>query len=106
MIVLQALKFILRPLRAIVCLVLMTGCHGWSQGAIVWNGPVISFNHPDGSGTSVQDQLTPAVWLTRDTSQGLINDSSETAYTHNFSPQDTEWAYGSLTDYSSLTYLN
>jgi hypothetical protein len=97
---------IFNPLRLAIFILLATGLAGWSQGVIIWNGPITSFNHPDGVGTSVQDQLTPGVWLTRDTSQGLLNAASEAAYTHGFSPQDTEWAYGLLTDYASLGYAN
>ena len=79
---------------------------GWSQGAIVWNGPTITFTQPAGVGTSVQDHLTPDVWLTRDTSQGLFNAVTEAAYTHFFSPQDTAWAYGSLANYATLSYMD
>lgn len=100
------MNLILHPLRLALFLLMLDGLSGWSQGVIIWDGPVISFNHPDGSGTTVQDQLTPNVWLTRDTSQGLINAFSETAYTHNFSPQDTEWAFGSLDNYASLGYAS
>ena len=98
------MKTIPHPLRRAIFCVMLTGWSGWAQGVIVWDGPVITFNHPDGAGASVRDQLTPGVWLTRDTSQGLINAATEAAYTHFFSPQDTEWAYGSLTNYAALGY--
>jgi hypothetical protein len=95
----------LNPLRLAIFILLTTGLSGWSQGVIIWDGPTISFNHPDGAGTSVQDQLTPGVALTRDITEGLFNAVTETAYTRNgISPQDTQWAYGSLADYASLGY--
>jgi hypothetical protein len=95
---------ILNPLRLALFLLFATGLSGWSQGVIIWDGPSISFNHANNAGVNVQDSLTPGVSLTRDITQGLINAATETAYTHNFSPQDTEWAYGSLTDYASLGF--
>lgn len=100
------MNFLFNPLRIACWFLMLAGSWGWSQGAIVWDGPVVNFNHPNGVGTSVQDQLTPGVWLTRDTSQGLINAFTETAYTHKVSPQDTEWAFGSLPDYATLGYTD
>jgi hypothetical protein len=85
---------------------MMAAWSGRLQGAIIWNGPTIEFSQPAGVGTRVQDQLTPGVALTRGTTQGLINGVTETTYTHNFSPQDTEWAYGLLADYASLSYTD
>jgi len=80
---------------------------GWSQGSpVIWDGPAFTFVHPVDVGTSVQDQLTPNVWLTRDTVQGLFNAALETAYTKQISPQDTAWAYGLLADYASLSYTD
>jgi hypothetical protein len=96
---------ILNPLW-LAAFFLMTGFTVWSQGVIIWNGPIITFTQPAGAGTSVRDELTSNVWLTRDFSQGLFNIVTEGAYTHLFSPQDTEWAYGSLENYSSLSYVN
>ena len=100
------MESIFNPLRFVIFLLMTAGWSGWSQGVIVWSGPVISFSHPNGVGTSVQDRLTPGVWLTRDLTQGLINSVTEAAYTHNFSPADTAWAYGSLTDYATLGFAN
>ncbi len=92
--------------RRICLFLLATGLSGWSQGTIIWNGPDYVFTQPAGVGASVQDYLTPGVALTRDTSQGLFNAATEVAYTHTFSPQDTEWAYGLLANYSSLSYTD
>ena len=100
------MKAIFTPLRLAVFFLMTAGLSGWSQGAIIWNGPSFSFNHAAGAGTSVQDHLTPNVWLTRGDTEGLFNVATEGAYTHFFSPQNTEWAYGALTDYASLGYAN
>ena len=97
---------ILTPLRLFFFILLATEFSGRSQGVIIWDGPAISFIHTNGAGIGVQDQLTPGVSLTRDLSQGLINAATESAYTHNFSPQDTAWAFGSLTDYASLGFTS
>jgi hypothetical protein len=36
----------------------------------------------------------------------MFNGVSETFYTHNVSPADTEWAVGFLTNYATLTYTS
>jgi hypothetical protein len=79
-----------------------------AQGTLVWDGPTITYTQPDTDPTlpADQDRLTAAVWLTRGSSMGLFNAATETSYTHVLSPADTEWAYGELVDYSTLTYNN
>jgi len=62
------------------------GWSGWAQGiTTVWDGSIITFNHPSGADSGVRDQLTPGVALTRGNSQGLFNVVTEAAYTHSFS---------------------
>ena len=53
-----------------------------------------------------QDRLTSRVWLTRDQSEGLFNAVTESSYDMgpNTDPTDTEWSYGSINNYASLTY--
>src|SRR5215471_18370881 len=73
----------------------------------IWNGPSITFTKPSGADwmqPTNQDRITPDVWLTRNTTMGLFNAEQETIYQHYFSPADTAWAYGELSNYSSLTY--
>ena len=53
-----------------------------------------------------QDRLTPHVWLTRTNSSGLFNAFSETFAGPQFSPADTEWAYGTADQYPSLIFAN
>lgn len=89
---------------------------GWSgslparaQGTIVWNGPGLTFiNLPGSDWTQLasQDHLTANIWLTRATRRGLFNAASEGGYSFNSSPADTEWAFGLLAGYASLTYAN
>ena len=78
------------------------------EGAIIWNGPTITYSQPgtDATQPANQDRLTPNIWLTRNNIQGLFNAHLESFYSHNFSPQDTEWAYGEFSDYASLTYTD
>jgi len=54
---------------------------------------------------SNQDRITPDVWLTRANMKGLFNAFNETS-AGNFSPSNTLWTFGSITNYSSLTYTN
>lgn len=79
-----------------------------ASAAIIWNGPTIAYTQPgnDPSQAANQDRLTANVWLTRGIDQGLFNAKTEGGFTHFFSPDDTEWAYGQLSDYASLTYAN
>jgi hypothetical protein len=78
-----------------------------TDAATVWTGPTISFTRPANSDWTLsanQDRLTANVWITRATIQGLFNIKAENGYTVNLSPTDTEWAYGDLVNYASLTY--
>ncbi|PYJ02048.1 MAG: hypothetical protein DME25_17010, partial [Verrucomicrobia bacterium] len=73
----------------------------------IWNGPLITFTKPgfsDWHDPANQDRVTADVWITRDTTQCIFNAATESAYTHFFSPQNTEWSYGTLANYASLTY--
>jgi hypothetical protein len=60
---------------------------------------------PDPTQVSNQDRITPVVWLTRATSKGLFNAYSETN-AGALSPTNTEWAFGTVTNYASLHYTN
>jgi hypothetical protein len=81
-----------------------------SAAATIWDGPLTVFTEPDpalgGAAPTNQDRLTPDVWLTRNVTQGFINAFSETTYTHYSSPAGTEWAFGNLADWGSLTYTS
>ena len=78
-----------------------------ARAAIVWDGPLIAYTRPapDPTQASNQDRITPDVWLTRANSKGLFNAFDETNAT-TFSPTNTEWAFGAITNYASLSYTN
>ena len=70
------------------------------HAATVWDGPDISFSHTDENGLA--DQLTPGVAITRSSSGGgLYNAVTEGGATPGISPDDTEWAVGTLHDYTN-----
>lgn len=81
-----------------------------AQGVVVWNGPLLTFSNAPGSlwfQPANQDQLTANVALTRDVKKGLFNAFAEGSYSFaNLSPADTEWALGTLANYSTLTYYD
>ena len=77
--------------------------------AILWNGPTISFSKAafaDPTLPANQDRLASDVWLTRGSSSGLYNAARETGFADFSSPAGTEWSYGTLANYASLTYTN
>lgn len=78
-----------------------------ADAATLWNGPLIVYRQPTADPTQVsnQDRLTPDVWLTRAASKGLFNAFYETTAT-TLSPTNTEWAFGTLDNYSTLHYTN
>jgi hypothetical protein len=92
-------------LSAVVLLMLTAAASG--RAAIVWTGPQFFYSQPtpDPTQASNQDRLTPDVWLTRASSKGLFNAYSEAGATA-FSPSNTEWAFGEITNYASLHYTN
>jgi hypothetical protein len=80
-----------------------------SVATTIWTGPVITFTDVAGSDPTLpanQDRLTPNVWITRDSQQGIYNARTETGFTHSFSPADTQWADGTAANYSSLSYTD
>lgn len=69
----------------------------------VWTGPTINFVHDDAGGA--EDAIIPgAVVITRGSSGGLYNAATESSASAGFSPADTEWAMGDLSDYNTLSY--
>jgi hypothetical protein len=77
------------------------------QAQIIWTGPTITFTKADNVDWTLeenQDRITPNVWITRANTQGIFNIVSETSYTEEFSPADTEWAFGTTIDAGTLEY--
>jgi hypothetical protein len=99
------------PLPLVACAV-MSGLLCPSQplsAATIWNGPTITFTKPNGGDPTLaenQDRMTSNVWVTRAATHGIYNAKAETGYARFFSPGDTEWSYGLLADYASLSYTN
>ena len=80
-----------------------------TRASTLWTGPATNFVNIAGSDPTQaanQDRLTPNVWLTRNSSHGIYNAATETAFSHFFSPEGTEWSDGVLANYASLTYVD
>ncbi len=86
-----------------------------AQASTVWMGPATNYTQPAAFSTSVPaaeqlanvDQITADVWFTRGTDHPPFNAAppyNETSYNGDTSPENTEWAFGDITDYASLTY--
>src|SRR5436190_16686974 len=93
--ILMSITFVAGPIR--------------SLAATLWTGPSTTFVKLDGADftqSTNQDRITASVWLTRAAGAGLFNAASETFYSHYSSPTNTEWSYGALSNYATLTYTN
>ena len=79
-----------------------SACRGASP--VLWTGPSITISEPNGG----RDTVTPNVILEWDGDHtgGIYNAAPgmEIRYTHFSSPAGTEWAFGSLSNYASLSY--
>lgn len=90
-------------------LALVMGLTPWAQAApTLWTGPMLNYSQPDTDPTQPanQDRITSRVWLTRGPTQGIFNKVTEDSYDQGTfkDPTDTEWSFGSIEDYASLTY--
>lgn len=75
----------------------------------IWDTGSLSFTKASGADFTLaanQDQITPNVHITRGNRMGIFNIVSEPGYMDFFSPADTEWAFGTTANFSSLTYDN
>ena len=73
----------------------------------IWDGPDFTFTkapNADPTLAANQDRMTANVWITRASTRGLYNARTESSYVNSFSPEDTEWSYGVLANFASLTY--
>lgn len=73
----------------------------------IWNGPTMTFTKADNANSNMeanQDRITPNVWLTRGSGGELYNAKTESYSSKNISPDDTEWAFGTTSNTSSLTF--
>ena len=79
------------------------------NAATIWTGPPTGFSKlgiDDPNQAVNQDRITANVWITRGSLKGIYNAKTESLFTHNFSPADTEWANGSTSNYCSLHYTD
>jgi len=82
-------------------LLLVLGVAQKTHAATLWTGPDTNFTQ---SATNFSDELVPgAVALCRNYSQWLFNSEVE-AGPGPGTPTDTEWAFGSLSNYAALSY--
>jgi uncharacterized protein (DUF2141 family) len=73
-----------------------------SFGATLWTGPNVTFTK---SASTPSDTIFPGkVVLTRNNNQVLINTAAGETFAGASSPLDTMWAFGDLSNFSSLTY--
>ena len=73
----------------------------------IWTGPTMTFtkaNFADWTLEENQDRITNNVWITRADIQGIFNIVTESSYTEEFSPEDTEWAFGTTANAFTLSY--
>ena len=73
----------------------------------VWTGPKMTFtkaNFADFTQPANQDRITSNVWITRSDTMGIFNIATETIYSDFFSPEDTEWAFGTTADTGTVTF--
>jgi len=86
-----------------------------AHASTVWTGPATNYTQPAAFNTSVPasdqlanvDQITADVWFTRGTDHPPFNAAppyNETSYNGSTSPENTEWAFGNITDYTNLSY--
>ena len=88
-------------LRAGLLLCAATAVPG-ARAATLWTGPNITFTQSGGNGDTI---LTGKVVLSRGINDGLYNTAAGESYPPGASsPADTLWAFGSLANFSTLTY--
>jgi len=83
-----------------LALLLVTAVGG--KASTIWNGPNIGFFHTQEN--NLQDQITANVVLTRGAGGGLYNSATELGAVPGTSPKGTQWAVGTLANFSTLVY--
>ena len=110
----------------LTALVIVLSLINVASAQTVWSGLTYTFTKADGTDPKLaqnQDRIANDVWITRgQIGGGLLNAASECdlingcTYTHNFSPQGTEWATAlfpvnsnktiAATNWQNLTFVN
>ena len=79
-------------------LTMLAATASWTQAQTIWNGPNIGFYH---SYLGAADEMTANVIITRGTTHGLYNSAEESSATKGSSPLGTQWAVGTLAQFTS-----
>ena len=98
-----------RHLGIVIFLGVLAFTQEFTHATTVWNGPTITFSNAIGADWTLpqnQDRMMPNVWITRSSTEGIFNAATESGFTRFFSPADTEWAFGNLSNYASLSYTD
>ena len=98
--------------RSLLLLAVLAGsvAVGSAQAAPqIWSGRTFAFAKASGANPSLpanQDRITPLIWITRGSTQGIYNAQSEVSFAHFLSPAGTTWATGDAANYASLTFTD
>lgn len=87
--------------KLLLTAMIVCGALVFTNAQILWTGSKITFTKASGADfnqAANQDRITSNVWITRGNTQGIFNIATETSYTDFVSPDDTEWAFGQISD--------
>ena len=90
----------------ICCLLLVIGSFTNLKAQTIWDSGSYTFTK---TAVGQKDSLTPQTALTRGSSAQLFNIFSESAANQgdcSWTPGNTQWAYGSIANWRTLTYMN
>jgi hypothetical protein len=99
-------KFLSLTLAVII---LQTGLTEITDAQTVWKAGSLTFTKADYADPTLpanQDRISAGVWITRADSRGIYNIFKESGYISYSSPGDTEWAFGLIDNFATLTYSN
>jgi len=96
------LQFVLATVSQTGLLALAAFAPTWCQASTVWTGPDLTFRQT--SSARSDTILAGKVVLTRGTREVLYNTAAGERSARSTSPADTEWAFGALSDFASLSY--
>lgn len=98
----------LSRLRGVVLFLCALASSGVQAAPVVWNGPMTNFTEYgfDATQPTNQDRITDIVWITRNQTKGIFNAAQESGFASYLSPADTEWADGSASNHSALSFTD
>lgn len=89
-----------RSLRSAVFALMLTAA-AFTRAQTIWTGPNINFTQ---FAPNASDTIVAGVVLTRGANQVLYNTAAGESFAGGSSPADTEWAFGSINNYATLSY--